>query len=346
MAGVSAAVPAQDATVTYKDNGSGFVVTAKDGNAAYEMMLGSCWAKSFASSPTLAAGRASLSIGGASIGSDLFSPRKIPAVDGAIGMDLLAGLALGFDLYDHKLAIWPRGASAKDALDWVTHADGWSRFGAETAEIPLDIDPVGLPVVRLTALGAERKALLMIMTNASTVFGAPDVAAESSGPGAFIDGVRIGPEPIPWMRDSKTINGGRSPYPRFNVNAMLSLEDLLSPRVVVDFPTHKIYIRRMGLEGRLTMMLDGLLRAPVMFASSGIKLGGPMLPEDAGIAAYDGCKVSKIADVPEATVRKMLVDPSPESRKWLNGFLAKVRGDYSLRVVTQGGAEVEIKVSA
>src|SRR5579862_3931301 len=138
-------VAAQEATVTYKDNGSGFVVTAKDGSASYELMLGSCWPTSLASTPALAAGRASLSIGVVSIGSDLLAPRKIPAVDGAIGMDLLANMALGFDLYNHKLAIWPRGTNRKDALTWVSKGEAWDKYGTDTVEIPLDLDSLGLP---------------------------------------------------------------------------------------------------------------------------------------------------------------------------------------------------------
>jgi hypothetical protein len=341
---VPLAARAQDATVPYKENGFGFAVTAKDGGASYDVMIASWWGASSASKPALAAGRVSLSIGGVPMGSEILAVRQLANADGAIGMDLLGNMALGFDLYDHKLAIWAHGSPGKQASDWVGKIGAWAGFGGEAVAIPFEIDSIGLPTVQLNALGRDHKALLMTTVNASAVFDAADVKSENLGSGVFVNDVRIGGETVPWLRDSKTINGGRSPYPGLGVTALLSLEDLLSPRVVIDFPDRKIYVWRMGPEGRLTMMLDGLLRVPVQFTSTGLRVGGPLLTKGARIAAYEGCKVSKIADEPEAQIRKMLAVPTAESRKWLNSFLAKVQGVYSLWVVHKDGSEAEVRV--
>lgn len=337
---------AQSFTLPYVDNGAGFVVEVSAGGQTYHMMLGSCWSRSYASPPILQVGQIPLSsLGGDSIGTTQFLKRTIPGVDGAIGMDVLRWLSLGFDLYNHKVTIWTRPVPEKDALAWVAQTDKWSRYVTAQTTIPLELDSEDLPTVSMRAGGNDYTALLMTMTNATAMFGDHGAAAESTVSGACVAQAKVGGEALSWLRDSKTINGGRSPYPKLRIDAMLSVEDLLSPRVLVDFIGKKIYVDRMSDAGRATMLMDSLFRAPLVMTDTGIEIGGPTADFDESMSMFKGWKVSKIEDTPEATVRKMLMSPSPDSQKWLNAFLATIWKSYKIHTIGPTGTDGEISVT-
>ena len=279
-----------------------------------------------------------MAAGGILLGSTRFvepAPDQIPAADGAIGRDLLRGMAVGFDEFRREFALWPRGATptVAEAEAWVDGLPAWDER-RKPQRVKLGTLPGGAPSLELEIGGRKAAALLSLGTVATYV--SPSLAEPHA---LLVTGEALFPQSsfggavLPWLL-------ARSKDATPAVKAVLPVNVLGSRRVLADFSAGALYLEDLPVAAKLSKFLDAFTRAPVGVEGDGIFVRAEPGADAARYAALGkllGLPAVRIAGAPVPEWLDALRGKDAAAAKRLAALLDRTFRSFSIDVETPVG---------
>lgn len=260
-----------------------------------------------------------------------------------LGLDVLAGMQVGFDFAATEVTIWADGKLTSQ------HADEWVTKGAEAnarATVPMEMVRgkwFGMQIrigqhhaLAIVDTGANGGVLLSKLIPSSEVVQVGRVQANVATPMGITvydlaPGVSFGGVTVPWW---SFLSVDRIEMQVGEIDGVFGLEGFRSERVLLDLQNPAVHFRKMAASYGFQRILFELLKVPVIITEDKIVLGAV---KGEGLAQYSGKTVVSIAGVNSGEIRACLYHPAAESSATM-AKLAKagIAPNTSCDVVVEG----------
>lgn len=318
------------------------VIRVKVDGAERRLMLATEWPFSFFKGvPDRAV---DIEVNGVSLGKSHFSEIPGDRTDdsyGALGMDLLRGMAIGIDEYRREVTIWPRGATPTEAeaQAWIGTLPAWGG-AVKVRRLSLGISSSGMPSLEMSSEGRKTPALLNLdffntsLEPSVASPGVPVAKGISLLPGASFAG--LPPIPLFYRPTEADSLVGAGP----EIRASIAQSALQSRRVLIDLKANAAYVEQLPEAARLAKLFGTLTRGIFDLKDGGLIVQLPpgvdvgSLP---GLAPFVGASVVRIAGVPAKAWVDALESRNDTAAKVLASLVAKTFQDFPVDVLTSSG---------
>jgi hypothetical protein len=257
-------------------------------------------------------------------------------------MDALKGMAVGVDLTNSEVFVWPKGDLAEaEAKAWVAAYPGWN--GTKHPVAALTLDRTGSAYSIPVGDGKSRALLQMGLYGTKIGAGGPALAGAAAKTSPLLVAPRfsIAGRELPWFAYAAGEDAAWAKSPRAK-GMTITLEAFRSRRVLVDFAKDRLYYEELPPDAILSVLLTEWFGSPFTVDRDKISLEpfpGKPWPR---LGEYRGSEVLELAGIETAELLALLRDSSTTSRDRLAEMLAE-RGSYEIWIRMPSGQELILK---
>jgi hypothetical protein len=325
----------------FKKGTSPLVVNARVGDVEGRVALSATEPESYVVGDR--SGAVTVSVKGREIARlSLRRPNGPAGVQAVLGMDALKGMAVGVDLTNSEVFLWPKGNLAEaEAKAWVSAYPGWNGTKHPVAALALDrtAHAYSIPV----GDGKSRALFQMGLYGTKIGSGGPTLAgaAVKTSPQLVATRFSIAGRELPWFSYASGEDAAWAANPQAK-GMTITLEALRSRRVLVDFAKDRLYYEELPADAILSLLLTEWFGSPFTVDRDTIALEpfpGKPWPT---LGEYRGSEVLELAGIETAELLSLLRDSSTTARDRLAEMLAE-RGRYEIWIRMPSGKELILK---
>jgi|GEM_PF-2871146 len=237
-----------------------------------------------------------------------------PRVDGVLGIDVLKDMAIGVDVTDSRITIWPKGTIGDDeAKAWAARYPAWERAAGKVAVVQAQRDGAALTV----PIGTRSQRALLELEFNGTALGAgwfaDEAVAVRTTDRLLTSELRLGGRDLPWISFLRGTDPMWSVYPSAS-EATVTLEAFRSRRVLIDFSAGRVYHEELPADALLTFVLTEWFGVPYNVKGDTLWIESmPGVPWPS-LGEFSGSEVLELAEVKTPELLQLLRSRRREDR--------------------------------